>query len=89
MNSNERAHAPPVRAGFFKKTIAITIAISMALTSLMCIVLIVYQGIQKDPSMSTIGILVLGVLASVFQYLRMRKNVERDLLKKGLEEGKL
>jgi ABC-2 type transport system ATP-binding protein len=61
--------------------------ISMALASLMCIVLIVYQGIQKDPSMSTIGLLVLGVLASIFQYLRMRKNVERDLVKKGLEGG--
>jgi hypothetical protein len=27
----------------------------------------------------------LGVLASVFQYVRMKKNVERDLAKKGIE----
>jgi ABC-2 type transport system ATP-binding protein len=59
--------------------------ISMALGSLMCLILIVYQGVQKDPSMSTIGLLVLGVLASIFQYVRMRKNVERDLVKKDLE----
>ncbi len=57
--------------------------ISMSLTSLMCIVLIVFQIVQKDPSMSTVGLLVLGVLASFFQYLRTRRNVERDLLKKG------
>jgi ABC-2 type transport system ATP-binding protein len=63
--------------------------VSMVLASLMCITLIVYQGVQKDPSMSTIGLLVLGVLASIFQYIRMRKNVERDLLKKGLEGDRL
>lgn len=62
--------------------------ISMALGLLMFIVLIVYQVFQKEPSMSTLGILVLGVLASVFQYVRMRKNVERDLLKKSLEGEK-
>ncbi|HEY6951418.1 MAG TPA: ATP-binding cassette domain-containing protein [Bacteroidota bacterium] len=61
--------------------------VSMALSSLMCLVLIVFLGVQKEPSFSTIGLLVLGVLASVFQYLRMRKNVERDLLKKSLERG--
>jgi len=59
--------------------------ISMVLGLLMCIVLLVYQGIQKEPSLTTIGILAFGVLTSIFQYLRMRKNVGRDLLKKSLE----
>jgi ABC-2 type transport system ATP-binding protein len=69
------AHDPRIRKAM----------ISMSLTSLMCVVLIAYQVIQVEPSMSTIGLLVLGVLASIFQYLRMRKNIERDLLKKRLE----
>lgn len=59
--------------------------ISMTLAGLMCIVLIVLTALQEEPSVSTIGLLVLGVLASVFQYVRMRKNVERDLIKKNLE----
>ncbi len=63
--------------------------ISMSLASLMCIILIGYQGIQKEPSMSTIGLLVLGVLASIFQYIRTRRNVERDLLKKSLEGDRI
>jgi hypothetical protein len=63
--------------------------ISMVLALLTCVGLIVLQGIQKDPSFSTIGILIVGVLASIFQYIRMRKNVERDLLKKNLEGGAL
>jgi ABC-2 type transport system ATP-binding protein len=62
--------------------------VSMSLASLMCIVLIAYQVLQKEPSLTTIGLLVLGVLASIFQYIRMRKNVERDLLKKSLEGEK-
>ncbi len=63
--------------------------VSMLLGSLVCVALIVFQGVQKDPSFSTIGILVVGILASVFQYIRMRKNVERDLLKKNVEGGGL
>jgi len=62
--------------------------ISVSLASLMCVVLIGYQVIQKEPSMSTIGLLVLGILGSVWQYIRLRKNVERDLLKKSLEVDK-
>ncbi len=61
--------------------------VSMVLASLMCVALIVMAAVQQEPSMSTIGLLVLGVLASIFQYIRMRKNVERDLLKKDLERG--
>jgi hypothetical protein len=63
--------------------------ISMVLASLTCVGLIVLQGIQKDPSFSTIGLLIVGVLASIFQYIRMKKNVERDLLKKNPEGGAL
>jgi len=62
--------------------------ISVGLELLILIVLIAYQAIQKEPSMTTIGILVLGVLASIFQYVRMRRNVEKDLLKKSLEGEK-
>jgi ABC-2 type transport system ATP-binding protein len=58
---------------------------STVAVSLMCVALIIFQGLQKDPSMTTIGLLLLGVLASVFQYVRMKKNVERDLAKKGIE----
>ena len=62
--------------------------ISMILASVMCLVLIVGQfALEKQQSMSMIGLLVLAVLASVFQYLRVRKNVERDLHKKALEGG--
>ncbi len=59
--------------------------ISMTLMSFVCVVLIVFQGLQETPSFSTIGILVLGILASIFQYIRMRRNVEKDLMRKSLE----
>ncbi len=59
--------------------------ISMSLMLFICVVLIVFQLIQQTTSFSTIGLLALGILASVFQYIRMRKNVERDLMRKSLE----
>ncbi len=62
---------------------------SMILGALGCVVLMVVQGFLRDSSWTTIGILGLGVLASVFQYLRMKKNVERDMVKKTQEGGSL
>ncbi len=62
---------------------------SMILGALGCVVLMVVQGFLRDSSWTTIGILGLGVLASVFQYIRMKKNVERDMVKKTQEGGSL
>jgi ABC-2 type transport system ATP-binding protein len=62
---------------------------SMILGLLACVILMVVQGFLKEPSLSTIGLLSLGILASVFQYIRMRRNVERDLLKKDHDGGAL
>jgi ABC-2 type transport system ATP-binding protein len=62
--------------------------ISMVLAAIMCVALIGGQvALDKQQSMSMIGLLVLAVLASVFQYIRVRKSVERDLHKKALEGG--
>lgn len=95
MPAEPRKAIPPPFTPLPKPTVAVSsdprvkkAMVSVALTLLMLIVLIVYQGFQQEPSMSTIGLLVLGVLASIFQYVRMKKNVERDLLKKGLEGEK-
>jgi ABC-2 type transport system ATP-binding protein len=62
--------------------------ISMILGSVMCVALLIGQSlVEMQNSLSMIGLLVLGILASVFQYFRMRRNVERELIKKNIEGG--
>jgi ABC-2 type transport system ATP-binding protein len=62
--------------------------ISTVIASVICVALIVGQVVlQHDQSMSMVGLLVLAVLASIFQYTRIRRTVEKELAKKALEGG--
>ena len=62
--------------------------ISTVLAAVMCVALIVGQVVlQHEQSMSMVGLLVLAVLASIFQYMRVRRTVEKELARKALEGG--
>jgi ABC-2 type transport system ATP-binding protein len=62
--------------------------ISMILGTVMCLALLIGQFLTEgQQSLPIVGLLVLAVLASVFQYFRIRRNVEREVMKKNLEGG--